>query len=59
MTSYGYPYGYESDRNCFYQLSVLKERRVCLKFEDFQTEKCCDIVAIYDGAQTSGMPLAM
>ncbi|VDK57269.1 unnamed protein product [Gongylonema pulchrum] len=59
VTSYGYPFGYENDRNCIIQLSVPKGTQVCLKFEDFETDECCDIVLIYDGAKTSGFPSAM
>ncbi|CAL2034444.1 unnamed protein product [Caenorhabditis brenneri] len=49
VTSPDYPYQYDNNQNCVYQLATLGSYNVLLRFSDFGTESKKDIVTVYDG----------
>uniref|UniRef100_A0A1I7U561 C-type LECtin n=1 Tax=Caenorhabditis tropicalis TaxID=1561998 RepID=A0A1I7U561_9PELO len=49
ITSPDYPFQYDNNQNCVYQLATLGSYNILLRFSDFGTEAKKDYVTVYDG----------
>ncbi|KAH3842061.1 hypothetical protein DPMN_115549 [Dreissena polymorpha] len=52
ITSPNYPNNYGDNENCIYNINVPSGFSVCLQFDNFTTETCCDHLIFYDGPST-------
>ncbi|XP_052276800.1 deleted in malignant brain tumors 1 protein-like [Dreissena polymorpha] len=58
IASPNYPNNYENRENCTYYINVPGGYSVCLQFNTFTTQECCDHLDIYDGPSTRNKRIA-
>ncbi|WAQ98401.1 NRP1-like protein [Mya arenaria] len=49
VSSPNFPRNYPNNFNCTYYINGPQLSTVCIQFDDFLTEHCCDYVRVFDG----------